>query len=519
MAIKLFFSLAAFVLTPTILFSQAGILDGDFDGDGRVTTAILSGDSKATCLAIQPNGYIVAAGSAITSGAGASTNYGIVRYRPDGSLDNTFSLNGKADFGIATAANDDAEAVAILPDGKILVAGNSATATGTAFSALLLNPGGTSFDVSFGTNGKLLLETVDFIFESMVLQPDGKIVAAGYSYNGQNYDFAVLRLLANGTLDNTFSGDGKAVIPIGANTTDFASAVALQPDGKIVIAGSAASTERSFALVRLNPNGSLDNSFSFDGKLTTLIGDFADSEAVLVQPDGKIVAAGHTAAIINGVKDMTLVRYNPDGTLDLTFNVDGKRTINLQGDDLGNDLLQQSDGKLIIIGAGGTNNGMMAVRLMPDGSNDASFGLAGFTIADFDEFATPSEAAFTPNNRLVMAGFKRGENDTYEFALAQFLLGLIVEAEDLGNPGAKLIYPNPIGNQAVFEYELPQNGEVTITLIDLQGRLMHNFLTNETRNAGKNIETLEFAAETPSGPYFLQLKTETGSAMIKIQKL
>jgi len=519
MAFKLFFRLAAFAIAPNILFSQAGILDSDFDGDGRVTTAILNGDNKANCIAIQPNGYIVAAGSTISSGAGASTNYGIVRYRPDGSLDNTFSLNGKADFGIATAANDDAEAVAILPDGKILVAGNSATATGTAFSALVLNPGGTSFDVSFGTNGKLLLETVDFVFRSMVLQPDGKIVAAGYSNNGQNFDFAVLRLLANGTLDNTFSGDGKALIPIGANTSDFGSAVALQPDGKIVIAGSAASTERSFALVRLNPNGSLDNSFSFDGKLTTAIGDFADADAVLVQPDGKIVAAGHSSATIGSVKDMTLVRYNPDGTLDLTFNVDGKRTINLQGDDLGIDLLRQSDGKLIIIGVGGTNNGMMAVRLMPDGSNDANFGLAGFTIADFDEFATPTQAAFTPNNRLVIAGYKKGGNDTYEFALAQFLLGLIVEAKDLGNPGAKLIYPNPVGNQAIFEYELPQAGEVTIALFDLQGRLMHRFLTNETRNAGKNVETLDFPIETPSGTFFLQLKTEIGSAMVKIQKL
>ena len=89
----------------------------------------------------------------------------------------------------------------------------------------------------------------------------------------------------------------------------------------------------------------------------------------------------------------------------------------------------------------------------------------------------------------------------------------------MGNPGTRLVYPNPIENQAVFEYELPQNGEVTIALFDLQGRLMHNFLTNETRSAGKNVETLEFSTETPSGPYFLQLKTDGGSAMVKIQKL
>jgi uncharacterized delta-60 repeat protein len=519
MEFKNFFSLAAFAMAPTFLFAQAGTLDGDFDGDGRVTTALLSGDNKANCLAIQPNGYIVAAGSTISSGAGASTNYAMVRYRPDGSLDNTFSLNGKADFGIAPAADDDAEAIAILPDGKFLVAGNSATASGTRFSALLLNPNGTSFDGSFGTNGKLLLESVNFIFSSMVIQPDGKIVAAGYSNNGQNFDFTVLRLLANGTLDNTFSGDGRAVIPIGPNTTDFGFAVALQPDGKILVAGSSYSTARAMALVRLNPNGSLDNSFSFDGKLNTLIGSSSTANAVIVQSDGKIVVAGQIENTPGVFKDMALVRYNPDGTLDPNFQGDGRRTIALQGDDLGIDLLLQSDGKLILIGASGGEKGMVAVRLMPDGSNDVSFGLAGFAFANFDEFATPTQAVITPNNRLVIAGYKRGGNSYFEFALAQFLLGLIVVAEDLDNPGAKLIYPNPIKDQAVFEYELPQNGMVTLALFDLQGRMMYTFLTNEPRSSGKNTELLQFPTETPNGTYFLQIKTEAGSATVKIQKL
>ena len=501
------------------LLAQAGTLDGNFDGDGRVTTAILSGDSKANSIAIQANGYIVAAGSAITAGAGASTNYGMVRYRPDGSLDNTFSLDGKADFGIATAAADDAEAVAILPNGKILVAGNSATATGTAFSALLLNSNGTSFDVSFGTNGKLFLENEDFTFEDLAIQPDGKIVAVGYSNNGQNFDFTALRLLANGSPDNTFSGDGKAVVPIGSGTTDFAKAVALQPDGKIVIAGVSSSTERAIALVRLNPNGSPDNSFSFDGKLTTLIGASTDGNAVLIQPDGKIVVAGQGAQVLGGPKDMVIARYQTDGTLDPAFHIDGKLNIALAGDDLGTDVLRQPDGKLLVVGANGLSNGMTIVRLKPDGSPDNSFGLAGFTTADFDRFATPTQAAFTSNNRLVVTGYKWNDDNVFQFVLAQFLLGLIVETADLGNPRVHLIYPNPIQSQAVFEYDLPETGAVTLMLSDLQGRILHAFLTQETRSAGKNREMLEFPPDLPAGPYFLQLKTEAGNASVKIQKL
>lgn len=519
MKFKLLFLIAALGFFQQNLMAQAGTLDGDFDGDGRVTTAILSGENKAQSVAVQPNGYIVVAGSTISSGAGASTNYALVRYRPDGSLDNTFSLNGKADFGIATAAADDAEEVAILPNGKILVAGNSAAATGTVFSALLLNSDGTSFDVSFGNNGKLLLENVDFIFSSLAMQPDGKIVAVGHSNNGQNFDFKVLRLNADGSLDNTFSGDGQMVIPVVTGANDFAEAVALQSDGKIVIVGTSTSPNRSIAMVRLLSNGLIDNSFSFDGKLTTLIGASTDGRAVLIQPDGKIVAAGHSAEVFGGPKDMVLARYNTDGTLDPTFHTDGRRTIALLGDDLGTDVLHQSDGKLLLIGASGLENGMTAVRLLPNGSLDGSFGDNGVAVANFDEFAGAAQAAFTPNNRLVIAGYAKGSVSNTDFALSQFLLGLIVDVEDLGQSNTRLIYPNPIENQAVFQYELPQNGEVTIALFDLQGRQMHSFLTNEIRNAGKNIETLEFPIETPSGTFFLQLKTDAGSAMVKIQKL
>lgn len=519
MTIKLFLQTAALGLAPSLLFAQAGTLDGDFDGDGRVTTAILSGESRATSVAVQPNGFIVAAGSTITAGAGASTNFGIVRYRPDGSLDNTFSLNGEADFGIATAAADDAEAVAILPDGKILAAGNSASGTGTVFSALLLNPGGTSFDVSFGNNGKILFENEDFVFRNMALQPDGKIVAVGYSNNGDNFDFKVLRLNANGSLDNTFSSDGRMVIPVVTGANDFARDVALQPDGKILVVGTSTAPDRAIALIRLNANGGLDNTFSFDGKLTTLIGAWTDGNAVLVQSDGKIVVAGQRSESVGGTsKDMVMVRYQADGLLDPTFDSDGRSIITLPGDDSGVDVLRQSDGKLILIGSVPPNNGMVAARLFPNGALDLDFGNNGIAVADFDDFATPAQAAFTPNNRLVIVGHIKGENTDFDFAVAQFLLGLIVGVEDLGLPGAQLVYPNPIDNQAVFQYELPQAGQISLSLLDLQGRLLHVFLSNETRPSGPNTETLRFPPGLSAGNYVLQLRTEAGNASVKIQK-
>ncbi|MGH2733731.1 MAG: delta-60 repeat domain-containing protein, partial [Actinomycetota bacterium] len=185
----------------------------------------------------------------------------------------------------------------------------------------------------------------------VVLQPDGKIVAAGLATVNpaiSDYDSAVVRYNPDGSLDTTFDGDGKVTHSIGPDY-DEARSVALQPDGKIVAAGVASNgLDFDFALLRYNPDGTLDTGFDGDGVVTTAIGGSHDvARSVALQPDGKILASGY-AQLTN--RDFAFVRYHPDGTLDTTFSGDGKVTVDLGGADVVWGVAVQPDQKIVAAG-------------------------------------------------------------------------------------------------------------------------------------------------------------------------
>jgi uncharacterized delta-60 repeat protein len=187
----------------------------------------------------------------------------------------------------------------------------------------------------------------------VAIQADGKIVAAGGA--GSAYRFALARYNPNGTLNPTFSGDGKVVTNF-STQYERAFAVAIQADGKIVAAGEGSGgLGGRFALVRYNPDGTLDLTFSGDGKLlTNFTTGFDQAFAVAIQPDGKIVAANF--------RRFALTRYNPDGTLDPTFGGDGKVTTNFTaGDDYANGVAIQADGRMVAAGRAGGSGGRFAL--------------------------------------------------------------------------------------------------------------------------------------------------------------
>jgi uncharacterized delta-60 repeat protein len=208
-------------------------------------------------------------------------------------------------------------------------------------------------DTSFGTGGKVTtaIGSADDTAYSVVLQSDGKIIAVGQSDNGANTDFAVVRYNADGSLDTSFDTDGKVTTAIGSSN-DNARSVVLQSDGKIVVVGNSWSSVYDFAVVRYNANGSLDTSFSGDGKVTTQVGGSLSDTAysVVLQSDGKIIVAGTSDS------DFAVVRFNADGSLDTSFDTDGKVTTPIgSGTDEAYSVVLQSDGK--IIAAGYSNNG------------------------------------------------------------------------------------------------------------------------------------------------------------------
>ena len=352
-----------------VRYNSGGSLDTSFGTGGKVTTAIGPGTSQdiAYAVAIQADGKIVAAGQAEVSGAG--TDFGIVRYNADGSLDTSFGTGGKVTTAFGTATSGDiANAVAIQPDGKIIAAGfaDDVAGSGADFALARYNADG-SLDASFGVGGKTTTPvnagTLGDFAQAVVIQPNGMIVAAGWTEDasGLSVDFALVRYNSNGSLDLTFDGDGKVITSIGSSTTlAFAASVAIQADGKIVAAGLAddESLGADFALVRYNTDGSPDASFDSDGIVTTAIvpgahGDFAQS--IVIQPDGKIVAAGFTDDVSGGPgTDLAIVRYNTNGSLDSSFNTDGISTIDLGGTEFIRAAAIYSGNRIAVAGGGGS---------------------------------------------------------------------------------------------------------------------------------------------------------------------
>ncbi len=331
-------------------YDSEGNLDPTFGSDGRVTTDFFGFTDVAYALAVQSDGQIVLAGSAF---AGERNDFALVRYNPDGSLDTSFDGDGKltTDF---SGGGDIAYAVAIQPDGKILVAGvNNALASSEGVALARFNTDG-SLDPTFGVGGRVLTDVSgggEAAF-GIVLQPDAKIVAVGFAEraNSAASDGVILRYDSNGMLDPTFGSNGVVVTEVLA-----ARAVALGLDGRIVVAGSASAPGNPggiFAVARFLKSGALDTSFDGDGwKATDLEGFDESAWAVSVQPDGKVLAAG-TSANPDFSLDFALVRYNADGTDDLTFGALGRVITDFTTrSDGARGIALQTDGKIVLAGS------------------------------------------------------------------------------------------------------------------------------------------------------------------------
>jgi len=318
-----------------------------------VTTAVETSNDQAFALAIQADGKLVAAGSSLIS-APYLNSFALVRYNPDGSLDPTFNATGKVTTTIGATDEAEARALVIQADGKLVAAGFTRTGSSYTFALIRYNPDG-SLDTTFNTTG-IVTTAVGVLDEgafALAIQADGKLVAAGYANIGPLpvAEFALVRYNTDGSLDTTFNSTGIVTTAIGVAGSDVANALAIQADGKLVAAGlSGTGTSYEFALVRYNQDGSLDPTFNTTGKVTTAI-DTIDNRAyaLAIQADGKLVAAGYSST--GTPIDFALIRYNQDGSLDSTFNATGIVTTTIgEGYAQAYALAIQADGKLVAAG-------------------------------------------------------------------------------------------------------------------------------------------------------------------------
>jgi uncharacterized delta-60 repeat protein len=419
--------LALILFGATIGTAAPGDLDTTFGSGGIVITGGFNLDVAST-MAIQSDGKIVVVGDG--SNGTFNWDFAVVRYNTNGSLDTSFGGSGIVITQL-TGDYDAATAVAIQADGKIVVAGsryNETSGSSSSIAVVRYNSNG-SLDTSFNGTGIVITSvgsSRDYA-EAVAIQTDGKIVVAGTSLNASNnLDFAIVRYNSNGSLDTSFGGTGKVITPVG-NFNDWTSSVAIQADGKIVASGySGLNVSEHFVVVRYNPNGSLDTTFNGTGKVTTSVGNSNSGASDLaIQTDGKIVVAGISRNVSN---DFAVVRYNPNGSLDTSFGGTGKITIPF-GDSHSDakSVAIQSDGKIVAVGQSGNGNtgfDFAVIRLNPNGSLDMTFGGTGKVITpivnqDFISFA--SAVAIQPDGKIVAAGSYGIEDEFSRFAVARYI--------------------------------------------------------------------------------------------------
>ena len=409
-----------------------GSLDTSFDTDGKLTTAFGTGNDEATAIALQSDGKIVAAGH---SRIGTNKVFALTRYNTDGSLDTSFDTDGKVTTAIGTR-EDFSYAIAIQSDGKIVAAGTSWNGTVYVFALARYHTDG-SLDTSFDTDGKLTTAIGTSHDEALAiaLQSDDKIVVAGFSFNGANNDFALARYSTDGSLDTSFDTDGKLTTAIGTSG-DVARAIAIQSDGKIVLAGTSdngINTGYDMALARYNTDGSLDiSSFGVNGKRTAGFGIDNDdvARAIAIQSDGKIVLAGTSDSGNSPI--FALVRYHTNGYPDTSFDTDGQLTTAFGTDHgIARAIAIQSDGKIVAAGYAYTgdpwkitNSVFALARYNTNGSLDTSFDTDGKrTTAIGTGYDYANAIAIQPDGKIVAAGYSAmysSSGATYDFALVRY---------------------------------------------------------------------------------------------------
>ena len=554
-----------------------GDLNLSFGGTGKVATSVGIGDSGGIGMALQSDGKIVVAGYSV--GNDGSNDFTVVRYNSDGSLDLNFNRSGKVitDFG---GSNDFGIDVAIQSDGKIVVVGSSGTVPNIDFALARYNPDG-SLDTDFNGTGKV---TTDFsgsddYARGVALQSDGKIVVTGYRVTG-GYVFALARYNTNGGLDTSFGNSGKVTLD---GTSNLGFGVAVQPDARIVVAGYGGGTNDSedLSVIRFNPNGTLDGSFNAytevtggeflgngniqcnntanlfrgmtitggpeippgtevfrvfsettfgvtvqvggpgtnltfqaygDGKVLSSIEGYDRGYAMALQGDGRIIVVG---------LDFQMMRYNSNGTWDTSFNGTGK-----QRSQLGNgvneggilfDVKVQSDGKIVTAGYFGdvvnsSNLDFLVLRYDANGTLDPSFNGTGIVKTDFGGYDVGWTMALQTDGKIVVAGYSRDATG-YKFAVSRYEGNTVSltpfqqwKLTQLGNANAPDLGDTDFdGLVHLAEYALnlsptaPSLPPPAERHLYAEGERLRMFFT---RDAARNDVTIAVqSADSPAGPW------------------
>ena len=497
-------------------------------------------------------------------------------YGQAGLLDNSFYWTGYVHSDFNDSSNNVVDKILIQPDNKIVLVGhNYPTQYFENFAVARYQAGGAP-DLSFGNGGEVLItggRSQYWYYIMGALQTDGKIVLSASFLNADsNYDFVLMRLNINGSIDSSFGNSGKVITNIGGRQ-DIAWFVGIQPDGSIIQAGESTPSRgwgiTSVASIRVKPNGVIDSTYGINGIVdSTIIGS---CNAFELLPNGKLLAAGDK-----------LLRLNSDGTRDNTFNPSNFPFIR-NSYNIIYSIATQGDGKIIVgfdtlLRVNGQIRNPVIMRLTQDGYVDSTFNQTGHTVTDFDYDAIPLSIVVQPDNKAVVLnylGFSRfgtitpaisivryfsdGQIDWAFGGFGYFFLDTFITSYGYGQAvslqadgkiiGAgkgrffgrdrflavrlttdlhlgildfeagevsPLVYPNPIQKQTTLEYELLKTECITIGLYDLQGRLVQAIAPSQSKTKGIYRESILIPSTLAKGTYLIKISNGNNTTAVRV---
>lgn len=513
---------------PLLSFAQPLFLDSGFGNNGAATSQATGWSKVAHDLVQQPDGKLLAAGTEYEMNGQMYFQSLITRFLPNGSPDSSFGTNGS--LRLVTGGKSSVEALALQPDGKIVLAGNeymiqeqgnppSAQLLSRPFIARL-NANGT-MDNTFGDNGIHRLSLLNVFLEkelaAITVLPNGKIIAGG-TVGAASLKMMLICLNPDGTYSNTFGTAGMAQYTVENGQNAILWDMAVQNDGKIVLAGTsssaslASSDDLVFAMTRVNADGTLDASFGTQGGVITqvspgqnFITDIAHKVTLL--PDGRICLAG-TAR-----NALALARYHINGTPDLTFGQNG--TVLHEQHPVATGLVSRN-GKLYTSGSIQTNSNMLDIAISAfnaDGSPDITFATNGMHTAHIYDRNYTHALLLQSDGKLVTGGSFNGSDDLRGLLLTRFTSNTPTSIKTAdGQQVAVTLYPNPVSDLLILTFgNAPSALQGDIHILNVSGQIMYS---GPLKGGQMSIPVNHLAA----GVYAVRVTSGTEAQTVKFVK-
>jgi len=521
----LLFSAFSFVFFARTLSAQTLPIDNDFGDAGISTLQVFAGYKVMSRIRVVEDDKIIAVGSSQGFNNG-STHFTVIKYLADGNLDSSFGNVGVVYTPVD--ATSTAQDFAIQPDGKIVVAGSSIRASGQVIALARYWPNG-SLDNTFGVNGRVTVPVGETsAAKSVTLQPDGRILVAGYSGFGTKLDFTIVRLTADGAPDPSFGNAGIVVSPVPSSLpTGEAVKVLVRPNGKLLVVGNYRS-ETVAAIARVfvaqyQSDGQLDTAFGDNGTWSSPSGQNNSVDEAALSPDGRLIAVGTRFDLSSGDYNLLSFAVTSDGATDTGYGNNGFALLQPNGRKgfAGTGLALQNDGT-IRIGGGATilnnqNLDAVIIQLTANGQYDLTFNQSGYGFYPlFGYFSATMDMDIQSNGRILqLVQFMDASNNTA-------ILGYAGTASVGTDETARVlpavnVFPNPASDRSVLEYRLTEPTQVAVYLYDPAGRYVRQIHAPQLQTAG--TYTIPFAVgDLPSGIYSVVIETGSGrrSAVLSI---